>query len=60
MYKNIQIYSENLVVEGRKYMMTGSCQVLVGHLLRLKKLASVLKDIPEEFDAKMLDVIKVT
>lgn len=58
-YKNIQIYSENIVVEGLKYMLTSSCRLLVGHLLQLKKLEAQLQDISSEFTAKMVDVIKV-
>jgi hypothetical protein len=58
-YKNIQIYSENLVVEGMRYMLTSSCHLLVGHMLHLKKLKVHLVDISLEFTNKMVDVIKV-
>ena len=58
-YQNIQIYSENLIVEGMRYMLTSSCHLLVGHMLHLKKLKTLLVDISLEFTNKMVDVIKV-
>lgn len=59
MYENIQIYSENLIIEGMHYRLTSSCHLLVSHLLKLKRLEGVLLDIPVEFKGKMMDVIKV-
>jgi hypothetical protein len=47
------------MVEGLKYMLTSSCRLLVGHLLKLKKLQIILKDISAEFEVKIVDVIKV-
>ena len=58
-YKNIQIYSKNLIIENQKYMMTSSCCYLIEYLLRLKKVADVLTEMEEEFAFKTADVIKL-
>lgn len=58
-YENIQIYSENLIIEGMRYRLTASCHLLVSHLLRLRRLESVLLSIRAEFRVKTMDVIKV-
>lgn len=58
-FNNVQIFSVNIVVESKKFMLTSSCQLLVGYLLQLKNLKEELKDISVEFDGKVVDVIKV-